>query len=178
MYKFFRYVENREVAKDVLKERGLKKIRISIEGYPTSKEEITRRLGGIPRTEYIYNYIQRPFIFCSWEQHEGRSKHVDFQCVKRQSSSNLFNVTDDDSETVMIENDLDGNLIGPRLDALDGVNRVSTGGNSRRNSSSPSLMNRGDRNLDRNRNLSPIRNNLGAGDFNQSGEDSEQNEEE
>ena len=144
MYKFFRYVENREVAKEVLKERGLKKIRISIEGYPISKEEITRRLGGVPRTEVIYNYVQRPFIICSWEQHEGRSKHVDFQCVKRQSTSNLFNVTDDDSETVMIENELDA-MPEHRLDALDGVNmnRVINGGSSRRNSSSPNLTRSG-----------------------------------
>lgn len=145
MYKFFRYVENREVAKEVLKERGLKKIRISIEGYPISKEEITRRLGGVPRTEVIYNYVQRPFIICSWEQHEGRSKHVDFQCVKRQSTSNLFNVTDDDSETVMIENELD-TMPDHRLDALDGVNmnRVINGNySSRRNSSSPNLLRAG-----------------------------------
>lgn len=32
MFKFFKYVENREVAKFVLKERGLKKIRLGIEG--------------------------------------------------------------------------------------------------------------------------------------------------
>lgn len=35
MYRFFKYIENREVAKLVLKDRGLKKIRMGIEGYPT-----------------------------------------------------------------------------------------------------------------------------------------------
>lgn len=32
MYRFFKYIENRDVAKSVLKERGLKKIRLGIEG--------------------------------------------------------------------------------------------------------------------------------------------------
>merc|ERR1712004_237905 len=59
MYKFFRFIENREVAKDFLKDSGLKRIRIGIEGFPINKEEVTRRLGGAPRTETIYNYVQR-----------------------------------------------------------------------------------------------------------------------
>lgn len=32
MYRFLKYIENREIAKQVLIERGLKKIRIGIEG--------------------------------------------------------------------------------------------------------------------------------------------------
>jgi RecB family endonuclease NucS len=32
LYKFFKYIENRDVAKHVLKERGLKKIKLGIEG--------------------------------------------------------------------------------------------------------------------------------------------------
>jgi len=40
MYRFFKYIENRDVAKQVLKERGLKKIRLGIEGYPTYKEKV------------------------------------------------------------------------------------------------------------------------------------------
>ena len=32
MYRFFKYIENRDVAKQVLKERSLKKIRLGIEG--------------------------------------------------------------------------------------------------------------------------------------------------
>ena len=32
LYRFFKYFENRDVAKEVLKERGLKKIRLGIEG--------------------------------------------------------------------------------------------------------------------------------------------------
>ena len=38
LYRFFKYIENRDVAKTVLKERGLKNIRIGIEGkeYPSS----------------------------------------------------------------------------------------------------------------------------------------------
>ncbi len=40
LYRFFKYIENRDVAKQVLKERGLKKIRLGIEGYPTYKEKV------------------------------------------------------------------------------------------------------------------------------------------
>lgn len=42
MYRFFKYIENRDVAKSVLKERGLKKIRLGIEG----KRSIANSLGG------------------------------------------------------------------------------------------------------------------------------------
>ncbi|XP_071943454.1 BTB/POZ domain-containing protein 10-like [Antedon mediterranea] len=87
MYRFFKYIENREVAKTVMKERGLKKIRLGIEGYPTYKEKVKHRSGGRP--EVIYNYVQRPFIHMSWEKEEARSRHVDFQCVKSKSISNL-----------------------------------------------------------------------------------------
>uniref|UniRef100_UPI00358E7A57 BTB/POZ domain-containing protein 10 isoform X1 n=2 Tax=Myxine glutinosa TaxID=7769 RepID=UPI00358E7A57 len=87
LYRFFKYIENRDVAKAVLKERGLKKIRLGIEGYPTYKEKVKRRPGGRP--EVIYNYVQRPFIRMSWEKEEGKSRHVDFQCVKSKSITNL-----------------------------------------------------------------------------------------
>jgi BTB/POZ domain-containing protein 10 len=43
LYKFFKYAENRDVAKQVLKERELKKIRLGMEGYPTHKEKVKRR---------------------------------------------------------------------------------------------------------------------------------------
>ncbi|XP_004683657.1 PREDICTED: BTB/POZ domain-containing protein 10 [Condylura cristata] len=85
--RFFKYIENRDVAKSVLKERGLKKIRLGIEGYPTYKEKVKKRPGGRP--EVIYNYVQRPFIRMSWEKEEGKSRHVDFQCVKSKSITNL-----------------------------------------------------------------------------------------
>lgn len=87
LYRFFKYIENRDVAKSVLKDRGLKKIRLGIEGYPTYKEKVKRRPGGRP--EVIYNYVQRPFIRMSWEKEEGKSRHVDFQCVKSKSITNL-----------------------------------------------------------------------------------------
>ncbi|XP_076623167.1 BTB/POZ domain-containing protein 10-like isoform X2 [Colletes latitarsis] len=87
MYRFFKYIENRDVAKQVMKERGLKKIRLGIEGYPTYKEKIKKRAGG--RAEVIYNYVQRPFIHMSWEKEEAKSRHVDFQCVKSKSVTNL-----------------------------------------------------------------------------------------
>lgn len=77
MYRFFKYIENRDVAKQVMKERGLKKIRLGIEGYPTYKEKVKKRAGG--RSEVIYNYVQRPFIHMSWEKEEAKSRHVDFQ---------------------------------------------------------------------------------------------------
>lgn len=87
MYRFFKYVENREEAKAVLRERGLKKVKLGIEGYPTHKERVKKRQGG--RAEVIYNYVQRPFIHMSWEKEEAKSRHVDFQCVKSKSVTNL-----------------------------------------------------------------------------------------
>jgi BTB/POZ domain-containing protein 10 len=93
LYRFFKYIENRDVAKQVLKDRGLKKIRLGIEGYPTYKEKIKKRAGG--REEVIYNYVQRPFIHMSWEKEENKSRHVDFQCVKSKSVTNLAEATAD-----------------------------------------------------------------------------------
>ncbi|XP_023335600.1 BTB/POZ domain-containing protein 10 [Eurytemora carolleeae] len=56
MYRFFKYVENREQAKSVLRERGLKKVKLGIEGYPTHKEKVKKRPGG--RAEvFIYIYL-------------------------------------------------------------------------------------------------------------------------
>ncbi|XP_028166856.1 BTB/POZ domain-containing protein 10 [Ostrinia furnacalis] len=51
LYRFFKYIENRDVAKQVMKERGLKKIRLGVEGYPTYKEKVRKRPGG--RAEVI-----------------------------------------------------------------------------------------------------------------------------
>lgn len=93
LYRFFRYIENREVAKSVLTERGLKKIRLGIEGYPTYKEKVKLRPGNKP--EVIYNYVQRPFIRLSWEKEENKSRHVDFQCVRSRSIPNLASVSSD-----------------------------------------------------------------------------------
>ncbi|KAI1307973.1 BTB/POZ domain-containing protein KCTD20 [Halotydeus destructor] len=90
LYRFFKYIENRDVAKHVLKERGLKKIRLGIEGFPTHKEKVRRRPGGKP--EVIYNYVQRPFMRLSWENEEAKSRHVDFQCVRSKSITDLVNV--------------------------------------------------------------------------------------
>lgn len=105
MYRFFRYIENRDVAKQVLKDRGLKKIRLGIEGYPTYKEKVKKRPGG--RAEVIYNYVQRPFIHMSWEKEEAKSRHVDFQCVKSKSVTNLAEATADPA----LELDARGNPI-------------------------------------------------------------------
>ena len=58
-----------------------------MKGYPTYKEKIKPRPGNKP--EVIYNYIQRPFIHMSWEKEEAKSRHVDFQCVKSKSITNL-----------------------------------------------------------------------------------------
>ncbi|XP_015792615.1 BTB/POZ domain-containing protein 10 [Tetranychus urticae] len=90
LYRFFKYIENRDVAKQILRDRGLKKIRLGIEGFPTHEEKRRRRPGARP--EVIYNYVQRPFVRMSWEKEEAKSRHVDFQCVKSKSITNLANV--------------------------------------------------------------------------------------
>lgn len=107
MYRFFKYIENRDVAKQVLKDRGLKKLRLGIEGYPTHKEKVRLRTGSKP--EVIYNYVQRPFIHMSWEKEEAKSRHVDFQCVKSKSITNLAEAAAEsiqDLELVHTENQL------------------------------------------------------------------------
>ena len=38
--RFLKYVENRDVAKNVLKDMGLKKIKLGIEGFPTQMEKM------------------------------------------------------------------------------------------------------------------------------------------
>ena len=59
--------------------------------------------------QVIYNYVQRPFIHMSWEKEEAKSRHVDFQCVKSKSVTNLAEATADPS----IDNfDARGNAIG------------------------------------------------------------------
>ncbi|XP_026094530.1 BTB/POZ domain-containing protein 10-like isoform X1 [Carassius auratus] len=112
LYRFFKYIENRDVAKSVLKERGLKKIRLGIEGYPTYKEKVKKRPGGRP--EVIYNYVQRPFIRMSWEKEEGKSRHVDFQCVKSKSITNLAAAAADIPHDQLVEMHP-----GPQVDELD-----------------------------------------------------------
>ncbi|KAI3379455.1 hypothetical protein SNEBB_007697 [Seison nebaliae] len=84
LVRFLKYVENREVAKQVMLERGLKKVKLGIEGYPSHKEKFKVRQG---RPEVIYSYLQRPFINVSWE--EQKSRHVDFQCIRSKSITNL-----------------------------------------------------------------------------------------
>ncbi len=116
LYRFFRYVENRDVAKQVLRERGLKKVKLGIEGHPTHKEKVKKRPGG--KAEVIYNYVQRPFIHMSWEKEEAKSRHVDFQCVKSKSVTNLAEAAADPS----IDNfDARGNVIGPPAGGIGGL---------------------------------------------------------
>ncbi|VDN50615.1 unnamed protein product [Dracunculus medinensis] len=127
LYRFFKYAENRDVAKQVLKERGLKKIRLGMEGYPTHKEKVKRRFNKAEAFTFIqtyiilyfifcysfiylyvlhsycviylviYNYVQRPFLHCSWEKEEARSRHVDFACpiVKSKSNPSLASAASD-----------------------------------------------------------------------------------
>jgi len=96
LYKFFKYCENRDVSKMVLKDRGLKKIRLGIEGYPTHKDKVRKRPG--TRPEVVYHYVQRPFLHCSWEKEESRSRHFDFQCVKSKSITNLAEAVADEPD--------------------------------------------------------------------------------
>jgi len=103
-----RYIENRDVAKQVLKDRGLKKLRLGIEGYPTHKEKVRLRTGSRP--EVIYNYVQRPFIRLSWEKEEAKSRHVDFQCVKSKSITNLAEAAADLVQDLQLVNNTESYL--------------------------------------------------------------------
>ncbi|TRY91912.1 hypothetical protein DNTS_029630 [Danionella cerebrum] len=113
LYRFFKFIENRDVAKALLKERGLKNIRIGIEGYPTCKEKVKRRTGG--KSEVIYSYVQRPFLQLSWEKEQGKSRHVDFQCVRSRSVPNLIAVMGEGPVCA-------GTTPAPQVDELDRLN--------------------------------------------------------
>lgn len=79
--RFCKYIENRDIAKEVLREKGMKKIKFGVEGYPTTKDKVRVR-PNTGRTEVVYNYVQRPFVSMSWEKEEAKSRHVDFTCVR------------------------------------------------------------------------------------------------
>ncbi|KAK0151709.1 BTB/POZ domain-containing protein 10 [Merluccius polli] len=104
---FFKYIENRDVAKSVLKDRGLKKIRLGIEGYPTYKEKVENSVRGRSNRK-------RPFIRMSWEKEEGKSRHVDFQCVKSKSITNLAAAAADIPQDQLV-----AMHPGPQVDELD-----------------------------------------------------------
>lgn len=110
LYRFFKYFENRDVAKDVLTERGLKKVKLGIEGFPTHMEKVKYKVHGKP--DVIYSYIQRPFVHMSWEKEGSKSRHVDFQCVKPKQSGVLGSV----DEPAALAPDMDlpppGSLLG------------------------------------------------------------------
>ena len=63
LQRFFKYFENRDIAKEVLREKGLKKIRIGIEGYPTTKEKVrVRQTTG--RTEGTLSVVGSRMEYC------------------------------------------------------------------------------------------------------------------
>ena len=65
----------------------------------------------------IYNYVQRPFLRMSWEKEEARSRHVDFQCVKSKSITNLAAAAADTPEDQgLVQQEQDGtlNVIAPQ----------------------------------------------------------------
>lgn len=119
--RFAKYIENREVAKAVLKDRGFKKIRLGIEGYPTTKERVKQRRG---KSHVSYNFVQRPFVSLSWEKEEHRSRHVDFQCVKSKSFNNL------PVQQIINEHEID--IPPDMVDQVDGIaqlpNRIGEDG--------------------------------------------------
>ena len=61
LLRFFKYVENREEAKAVLRERGLKKVKLGIEGYPTHKERVKKRPGG--KAEVCFTNLELMSVF-------------------------------------------------------------------------------------------------------------------
>eukprot|EP00051_Salpingoeca_urceolata_P006371 m.84288 g.84288 ORF g.84288 m.84288 type:complete len:460 (+) comp14796_c0_seq2:129-1508(+) len=89
LLRFLKFHENRTIAKRVLRERGLKHIKVGIEGFPTFVEKIRRGPGNV-KVEVVYSYEQRPFLRLSWEQEEAKSRHVDFQCVRVRNPTQSF----------------------------------------------------------------------------------------
>ena len=77
----------------MLTERGLKKVKLGIEGFPTHMEKVKYKVHSKP--DVIYSYIQRPFVHMSWEKEGSKSRHVDFQCVKPSKQSGVFGAVDE-----------------------------------------------------------------------------------
>ena len=110
LYRFFKYFENRDVAKDVLTLRGLKKVKLGIEGFPTHMEKVKYKIHGKP--DVIYSYIQRPFVHMSWEKEGSKSRHVDFQCVKPKQSGILSSVDEPSNLAADMDHPPPGALLG------------------------------------------------------------------
>eukprot|EP00049_Salpingoeca_infusionum_P005507 m.92942 g.92942 ORF g.92942 m.92942 type:complete len:507 (-) comp12992_c0_seq9:2286-3806(-) len=89
LHRFLYSYENRVIAKQLLKDRGLKKIKLGIEGFPTYADKIKSNAQG-EKLEVEYHYDQRPFLQLSWEKEEGRSRHVDFQFVRTNTSTSVL----------------------------------------------------------------------------------------
>ena len=65
LQRFFKYFENRDIAKEVLREKGLKKIRIGIEGYPTTKEKVrVRHTTGRTEGTYTHSAVSSLMKYC------------------------------------------------------------------------------------------------------------------
>jgi len=95
---------------------------LGIEGWPTYKEKIKKRADG--RAEVIYNYVQRPFIHMSWEKEEAKSRHVDFQCVKSKSVTNLAEAAADLPAGVFPDQNII-EISRNNLDQADGVPQMN-----------------------------------------------------
>lgn len=92
LFRFLKDHENRVMAKQLLKEKGLRNIRVGIEGFPTYVDKIRRAANG-DKLEVEYNYEQRPFVRVTWAVEESKSRHVDFQCVRlRTASASAHNI--------------------------------------------------------------------------------------
>eukprot|EP00730_Choanoeca_flexa_P016342 TRINITY_DN7694_c0_g1_i3.p1 TRINITY_DN7694_c0_g1~~TRINITY_DN7694_c0_g1_i3.p1 ORF type:complete len:437 (+),score=68.85 TRINITY_DN7694_c0_g1_i3:105-1415(+) len=89
LFRFLYSYENRSIAKKLLKESGLKKIKLGIEGFPTFAERTRRNANG-EKVEVEYHYDQRPFIKASWEKEDSKSRHVDFQYVRTPTTTNVL----------------------------------------------------------------------------------------
>jgi hypothetical protein len=58
----------------------------------------------------IYNYVQRPFLLMSWEKE--KSRHVDFQCVRSKSITNLLEAAADVVQDFQLASATTGNSRG------------------------------------------------------------------
>lgn len=96
--RFLNFSENREIAKEALLDRGLKKVKTGIEGFPIDMVDNPNA-----SSSNAYRYEQRPYLIVSWEkvrcfplffhsvlfsppplpQEEKSNRHVFFQHVKR-----------------------------------------------------------------------------------------------
>lgn len=67
---------------------------------PVNKPHLMNVICEANRANSVFHSSSRPFIHSSWEKEEAKSRHVDFQCIRSKSITNLSNVDGVENSTL------------------------------------------------------------------------------